>query len=158
MHSANWKGVFMALDAMTGKTGPTETPTGIPQGSQIGVSGGTEPVTSRIAQRLVFSLVVVSSVITFFLTIFQLALDYRSETSSLNTQIDQIKTVHIQSLIQSVWTFDDEQINTQLNGFSQFPEIVYAAVTIGGEVAWSAGLPESKKIHRRNPVVAATKW
>jgi signal transduction histidine kinase len=110
--------------------------------------------TSPIARRLIVATVLFSSLITLVIVAFQLFMDYRRDIALIDTNIDQIRISHLQSLVNSVWNFDEPQIRNQLEGLQRMPDIEYLGVEAGGETKWSAGRLKSRfSVNRQFPLV-----
>ncbi len=98
----------------------------------------------RLGKRFAILIVIFSSVFTLFSTSFQLALDYRADINRIEQQFLNIKTSYLQAITLSVWSLDDSQIETQLLGLSQLPDIEYVAVVVDNQIHWSQGEAQSK--------------
>jgi len=94
---------------------------------------------SKIAKRLILALVLFSSLITIGTTAVQLYFDYRTDLEKIDAANQQIQSSYLKTLTNSIWAFDNEQINTQLTGMLELPDMEYVAVSVDGEVRWSKG-------------------
>jgi PAS domain S-box-containing protein len=92
-----------------------------------------------IARRLILALVLFSSVITAVATVVELYMDYRWDVGVIHEGFDSIRKVFLPSLTESVWVVEDEQIETQLKGFLNLPDIELAEIRVDGRTKWSAG-------------------
>ncbi|WP_036230846.1 sensor histidine kinase, partial [Marinobacterium jannaschii] len=73
--------------------------------------------------RLLAAILLCSSLITLFATGLQLYLDYRYERSAIDERILQIETTTLNSLSTSLWAINPEQVQVQLSGIKQLPDV-----------------------------------
>ncbi len=92
---------------------------------------------SPLARRLVVTLVMVSSILALLLTAVQLYGDFRHEIDSIEQELDQIEKSFGEALRRSVWTLDDRQITTQLEGILVLPHIESVYIAVDGEPRWA---------------------
>ncbi len=78
-----------------------------------------------LACRLLLYILLCSVFFTFLATIFQLYTDYRNDRELIEARIQQIQKSYVPGLSDSVWYFDNELMETQLNGILQLPDIQY---------------------------------
>lgn len=96
-------------------------------------------VSGRLGKRFAVLIVVFSSCFTLLSTSLQLGLDYRADISRIEQQFNNIRTSYLQAITLSVWSLDDSQIETQLIGLSQLPDIEYVSIIVEGEINWEQG-------------------
>lgn len=119
-----------------------------------GSSATPKRSTSRIAKRLVLLLVLFSSVITVATTLLQLVTDYRRDLSNIKGSIRLIDTSYLETITNSLWTFDDTQVSSQLDGLLRLPDMKYVAIAVNGDVRWSRGeLPSGDTVTKTFPIV-----
>ncbi len=94
---------------------------------------------SQIARRLIIAFVVFSSLITVVTTTIQLFGDYRHGLLSIESDFELIEASYLESLADSLWTFNSKQVELQLAGVINLPNIEYVEILVDGEVKWSAG-------------------
>ncbi len=80
-----------------------------------------------------------SSLVTLLGTIVQLYMEYETDIRFVKIQIEQIKKAHLQSLTNSLWDFDRDQIQIQLNSILSMRDIVYLEISVNGLPVFSAG-------------------
>ncbi|VAW67008.1 diguanylate cyclase/phosphodiesterase (GGDEF & EAL domains) with PAS/PAC sensor(s) [hydrothermal vent metagenome] len=85
---------------------------------------------SYIAKKLILYTVLFSSVITLIITAIQLYTEFQYDVKGIYQKLEQIKISYQQSITQSVWVSDREQLQTILDGITELPDIVYAGVII----------------------------
>ena len=82
-----------------------------------------------IAFRLLGLIVVSSSLITLFAILLQLYGNFHDDVSSLEKRLDQVRISTLASITKSLWGFDQEQLNIQIN--SVLLTIVWTETTSG---------------------------
>ncbi len=99
---------------------------------------------SRIGYRLVVLIVLFSSFITLIATAIQIYADYRNGLGKIDNYLGLIEESYLQSLGNSVWTYNEKQIQLQLNGLSRLPDMEYLRIEsdVGG--VWSVGAIQSR--------------
>lgn len=83
---------------------------------------------SPLARRLTISIILLSSAVTLVLTIIQLFWIYKTEYSSLEKQLEQIRIVHVRSVSESLWAANRKDLLIKLEGLVEIPIIAYAEV------------------------------
>ena len=58
-------------------------------------------------------------------TALQLTLDYRREHKAIDQQVDLIRSSYLASLAKSLWDLDQGQIELQLKGIQNLPDVAY---------------------------------
>jgi len=111
---------------------------------------------SNIAKRLILALVLFSSLITVGTTAVQLYFDYQTDLDKIHEANEQIQSSYLKTLTNSLWAFDDEQINTQLTGMLELPDMEYIAVNVDGKVRWSKGKIVSGATLKQNFPITVT--
>lgn len=76
-----------------------------------------------LGRALLIRVLIFSSVITLLLTIFQILMEYRDGTRVIERQIDQVLGTVEDSLANSIWMINEEQIKLHLKGLSQYPAV-----------------------------------
>ena len=105
---------------------------------------------NHLALRLLFYILLCSVFFTFLATMFQLYTDYHKDRALIEARIDQIQESYVPGLSESVWYFDNELMETQLNGILQLPDIVYLEIQDDvGQTVMTAGKPQSETIIAR---------
>lgn len=86
---------------------------------------------SSISTKLIWYLFIVSSCITIVLTATQLYLDYNRELKLLESSFIRIEKIFIDPLASSIWSYDEMQIQKQLEGILFFDQV--AKIELTGE-------------------------
>lgn len=109
---------------------------------------------SRLAKKQLLFIVLFSSIITLLGTLIQLSVEYRSDINYIQTQLQQIKDSHLDSMNSSLWKLDDNQLNIELNSILSMRDIVYIEIKEKEKIIFQAGetLPDSKSIHKIYPM------
>jgi C4-dicarboxylate-specific signal transduction histidine kinase len=76
---------------------------------------------SQLARRLVVATVLFSSALTLVITSFQLYWQYRQDIADLHQSAAIIRDSWLESLTESIWDYDNAQIQLQLNGMVNLP-------------------------------------
>jgi len=83
-----------------------------------------------------------SGLLALLATGFQLFVDYRRDVRAIQTRMDQIESSYVRGLENSLWTFDAEQVNTQLEGILKLPDLRFLELTtVAGERFTAGALP-----------------
>jgi len=72
--------------------------------------------------------------------------DYKNNIKSIHTIFEQVETSNHNSIINSLWTTDNELLHIQLEGILQLRDIQYIEIRKGTEVLQSVGTPQSENI------------
>jgi PAS domain S-box-containing protein len=94
---------------------------------------------SRIGFKLVMALVLFSSFITLVTTALQLYFDYRIDIDRINNYDALIRKSYLKSITTSVWLFDERQINIQLKGILNLPDMAHIQIQSAEGTDWSVG-------------------
>jgi len=81
-----------------------------------------------IAFRLLGLIVVSSSLITLFAILLQLYASFHDDVSSLEKRLDQVRISSLPSITKSLWGFDQEQLNIQINSVLDVQDVVQVRV------------------------------
>ncbi|WP_456622774.1 ATP-binding protein [Bradyrhizobium sp. P5_C12] len=83
---------------------------------------------SGVGPRLLAAVLLFSSLVTLTLTALQLYLDYDREVGVIETRLDEIGRSTTDSLGESLWNLDQNQLKLQLDGILRLPDIRAAEV------------------------------
>jgi PAS domain S-box-containing protein len=103
----------------------------------------------RIARQLIVAVVLFSAAITLIISIIQLYRDYRYDVSLINAQLTQIQAVNLNTLNNSLWVADAEEMKTHLSGILRLPDMQYLEIRDNDKVWASVGTPKDKNIVTR---------
>jgi PAS domain S-box-containing protein len=78
---------------------------------------------SGIGLRLLAGVLLFSSVVTLALTALQLYLDYAREVGVIETRLNEIGRSYPDSLGESLWNLDQNQLELQLKGILRLPDV-----------------------------------
>ncbi len=96
-------------------------------------------VIAPIGRRLLYSLLGISSLIAVLASALMLWTDYRQGVAEYNKALEQIRSGYQDSITYSLWNFDKRQLETLLQGVSNFPGVVYVQLDHEGTVLHSLG-------------------
>lgn len=83
---------------------------------------------SSIARRFIFYIVLFSSFITLIITAFQLYRDYNSDINLIHTELDQIGSVHLNSLTAALWASNRKLLQTSIEGILKIRDMQYVEI------------------------------
>jgi signal transduction histidine kinase/CheY-like chemotaxis protein len=81
-----------------------------------------------IAFRLLGTIVVCSSLITLFAILLQLYSSFNDDLSALEKRLDQVRISTLASITKSLWGFDQEQLDIQVNSVLDVEDVVQVTV------------------------------
>ena len=85
-----------------------------------------------------------STVITCLLTVIQFYFYYQSDVKKIESGLERIKNVNIESLTQSVWFLNEKQIDLQLEGILEIPGVEYVEIITMDDEHFKKGNPQSQ--------------
>lgn len=99
---------------------------------------------SRLARRLVMAIVLFSSLLTLTVTGVQLYLQYRLDMSNVRQSADIIQDSWVPALTESVWDYNTDLIELQLNGMINLPFIMEVRLSLDDGQYFAVGHPAPK--------------
>jgi PAS domain S-box-containing protein len=103
-----------------------------------------------IAVRLLVSVLLFSSAVTLTLTALELYLDYKRDIAAIDARLDEIQEGYAESLAESLWNLDTNQLQLQLAGIRRLPDVTFVEVretdTARGSPVAAAGQPGARSI------------
>ncbi len=96
-------------------------------------------VRSPIARMLILYIILFSSCITFFLTAIQLYHDYNSELDLIQSELQQIEEIHLESISTALWAANRKLLKTNIEGILKIRDIQYIEIKDDREALLSAG-------------------
>ncbi len=96
------------------------------------------PLKGTLAKKLILAIVITSSSLAFVITAIQLYVDYRNDLNDVSKKLSDIESGYSNSITESVWLLNDEQISRQLKGLIAIPGIFSAEIKVDGDVRWQA--------------------
>lgn len=107
---------------------------------------------ARLSRRLLIFIIAGSSFLTLFSTLTQLSFDFQADTNRIRRLLDQIESSYVNGIENSLWSYDDTQLNLLLNGILTLPDIVSVRVVNDSGQVVNRGMPlsprQSNKIQR----------
>lgn len=92
-----------------------------------------------VARRLASTLFALGMVATVITTAGQTYRDYQAELQLVEERFEYIRITHGQNLAASVWRYSNEQIETELQGLLNTPDIEYANIQTPDGDMWAVG-------------------
>jgi PAS domain S-box-containing protein len=92
-----------------------------------------------LARRMMLIVILWSTLFTIVIAAAQVYFEYTREMALLNARLLQIRIVEVPSLTNSIWHFDDKQIEIQLQGMLNLEDIRYVEVQVVGGSTFKAG-------------------
>jgi PAS domain S-box-containing protein len=103
-----------------------------------------------IAVRLLVSVLLFSSAVTLTLTALELYLDYKRDIAAIDVRLDEIQEGYAESLAESLWNLDTNQLQLQVAGIRRFPDVTFVEVrgtdTARDSPVVAAGQPGARSI------------
>src|SRR5690606_1298323 len=81
-----------------------------------------------IAARLLGLIILCSSVITLMAILLQLYGNFHEDVATLERRLDQVRISTLASITKSIWGFDQEQLNLQVEGVLDVQDVVQVQV------------------------------
>lgn len=104
-----------------------------------------------IGRRFALAIFVFSSIVTLALTVLQLRVEYQKEVRAITLQLDEIRDGYSQSLTNSLWTTNKENLQLQLDGMIKLPDMQYIEIRSDkDEILAAIGVNQSNNILSRS--------
>lgn len=94
---------------------------------------------SSLSRKLVILIILFSSLITLILTIIQFTLEYHHDTSAIQERLQQVKVSYQRGIENAIWDLDKKQVQVQIDGINELPDIEYAEITSDEGLYFSSG-------------------
>lgn len=105
---------------------------------------------SSIGRRFALTILAFSSVVTLLSTALQLSIEYKKDVSEIHLQLNEIRDGYSSSLVNSLWTTHNEDVQLQLDGIIKLPDMQYVEVdTDQNQLVASAGTDQKKWVIRQ---------
>ncbi len=101
-------------------------------------------VKTSIAKRFILYIVLFSSFLTIFITAIQLYRDYNTDIALIHSELDQIESVHLNSLTSALWASNVTYLQTSLKGISKIRDVEYVEIRDEEKIWAKAGAVEGK--------------
>ncbi|UGQ47954.1 sensor histidine kinase [Massilia endophytica] len=110
-----------------------------------------------LGRRLLLAMILAGGALSLLLTAVQLYLDYRQELEQVDNRYEQMAATSVDSLANSLWTFNAPQTQLGLEGLRRLPDVVYAAIdTVTGEHFAAGVRPGQRFMVRKIALVRAS--
>lgn len=115
-------------------------------------------VNNKIARKLAISIILLSSLITLITTLLQLYIDYKNDIRSIEGYLEQVEDSYLPSLINSIWEFNNQQVEIELKGILGLPGMEFIEIKGAGKLNKTLGTKKSKNVIQKNyPLVISLK-
>ncbi len=94
---------------------------------------------NSIAKQLLIWIMLSSSILTLIITSIHLIVDYNNDMSALDERLIQIETSYLPAISNALWVEDDEQINIQIKGIKNLPDIALVQLIREGNIVVEEG-------------------
>ena len=94
---------------------------------------------SIIARKLIIYIVLFSTCITLVITALQLYRDYNRDLKVIESDLNQIESVHLSTLTASLWSSNIKLLNSGITGLKEIRDIEYVEIYDGERVWVTAG-------------------
>ncbi len=84
---------------------------------------------NSIVFRLLTLIVIVTSGIALIATLVSVYIGYQNDFNALKRRVDQVQVSAIPTITESLWTFDEEQLKTQVDNLLQVEDVVQVELT-----------------------------
>ncbi|ROQ24834.1 hypothetical protein [Gallaecimonas pentaromativorans] len=97
-----------------------------------------------LGTRFLWSVMLYSSVLTLLFVLVNLYARYQQELTELRQRVDQIESITLPALAQSVWDLNQSQVELQLKGITRIPDVVSARLVTTEGTITTLGHPGRK--------------
>lgn len=104
---------------------------------------------SVIARRLIAYVVIFSSLITLIATVLQLYLNYGKEIRFIEHKLQQVHTVHLNSLTETLWASDAKELRTHAEGILLMRDMQFLEIRDKDQVWVTIGTPQTHNVISR---------
>ncbi len=111
--------------------------------------------THRVAFRIAGLTLLLSAVFAVLATGVELVTDYNRDVAQIEQRLSDIRKTDLPSVVASVWAFDEHQLQVQLQGIEQLPDIAYVQLTdpYGHDYTFGQMPPEGEQIIQVFPLI-----
>ncbi|BFM13440.1 hypothetical protein R50072_35930 [Simiduia litorea] len=81
-----------------------------------------------IATRLLTLIIISSSIMALFAILIQLYVSFHDDIDALNKRLDQVRISTLPSITKSLWGFDEEQLNVQIQSVLEVEDVAQVTV------------------------------
>jgi two-component system, NtrC family, sensor kinase len=99
------------------------------------------PRAHRLGYRLLGAIVLASTCLALVATGIQLYVDYQRDLSAIDAELSRLQRSQLPSLANSLWSFDETQLQLQLNGLLQLQDVKFVELRAAGGQRFAAGTP-----------------
>ncbi|WP_432468852.1 ATP-binding protein [Agarivorans sp. Z349TD_8] len=93
---------------------------------------------NSLSLRMLSYILICSTLLALIITLIQLYYDYKQDVKVIEESIDQIEVSFLQPIAASLWNLDEEQVEVQIEGIMNLPNMQYVLVK---EILGSSEVP-----------------
>lgn len=93
----------------------------------------------QLSARFAARVILFSSVLALLITGGELAYEYARDLRQIDSRMAQIEDAYLPSVIDNLWVYDRERIDTLLQGIVRLPDFVLAEVRVNGRTEFRRG-------------------
>jgi signal transduction histidine kinase/DNA-binding response OmpR family regulator len=94
---------------------------------------------NSLAKQLLIWIMLSSSILTLIITSIHLLVDYHNDMSALDARLIQIETSYMPAISNALWVEDEAQLDVQIKGIKNLPDITLVRLTRDGDIAFELG-------------------
>jgi signal transduction histidine kinase len=100
--------------------------------------------THSIAFRFTAVLFVFAAIVTMLAAIAEITIERKKGIELIENRFELIRTSYLKSLSQALWNLDEDQINAQMRGIEDLPDIAYVEIKAPQETRTVGTLPKRR--------------
>ncbi len=107
-------------------------------------------IKSPLGYKILLAILISSIIMTFFILAIQLFFEYKTDVKLIENRLNQIEKGYTNPLALSVWNFNKNQYQIQLDGILNLEDIVYVEILTqqNNKIISKGILPKNKKISK----------
>ena len=110
-----------------------------------------------LARQLLFWILLSSSILTLVITCLHFYIDYRNDISAIDARLNQIETSYVPTIASALWVEDESQLEVQITGIKNLPEVILVQLDQEGETRISQGTKHSNYVREgRWPILQSS--
>lgn len=110
--------------------------------------------TTSLATRASLAVFIISLFVVIGLSVFQLVHDYNAEIDQVSHQIEVLEASVLNIVSRSLWTYDQDQLRSILQGLKTLPYVSYAAISSDDGLIMSEGVRPKIPIYKKADITS----
>lgn len=103
-------------------------------------------IRGRLARRMTLTVILASTFITLFTSGYQIYSEFRRDVNQVHAIVKQIESSHLSTISSRLWTLDEKELKTTLQGILSLPSIQYLAIYEEGHKSYEMGKGLDKNV------------